>query len=242
MRKGNNRPLEMKGRWLLTFNDMMTLLFAFFVLIISMSHQEAGKIRGVAGSVRKVVGMEEAPGEGKQGSIKPFDLSLLDRDIERARRAEGVRPLSGNALAGRAVLSRPLQNLEGVEIIPLNNGFSLSFAEGLLFSADSAEILTKGRSLLNNLGLLLQRTDVSLCVAGYGDDFSGSTGKFPSPWELSLARAANIVRYLLAEGGLAPERLAAAGYGAAGAQVRDAGSPGKKRNRQVSIILTFPEY
>ena len=79
---------ELRGAWLLTFNDMITLLLAFFVLIISMSSIEATKVKGVADSVKKVLGIKLEQDGNNRGVIESVIPSLSDADIERARTQE----------------------------------------------------------------------------------------------------------------------------------------------------------
>src|SRR3989304_6649299 len=111
VQKAHDRPTELKGRWLLTFNDMVTLLFAFFVLIISMSRIEPAKIGGMAGSVRKVLGMQEVHRERQVRVIIPFALPIHDEDIERARR-QGEKTFSGRLLDRKTGLYQSLTKLK----------------------------------------------------------------------------------------------------------------------------------
>ena len=240
VQKVHDRPTELKGRWLLTFNDMVTLLFAFFVLIISMSRIEPAKTGGMAGSVRKVLGMQESPNERQARVIIPFALPIREEDIERVK--QGEKTSSGKLLDRKTGLYQSLKRLKGFTVLTTVDGFSLTMEEPLLFAAGSAVVLPAGHHKLKSLAEVLQRTDVNIRVEGYAGDLTGAPGNIPSKWELSMARAIAIVKYFAGTGGVRPERLSAAGY----ADVKKIKAPslaGRSglMSRQVDIILQFAD-
>jgi len=240
-RRVNNHSTELRGTWLLTFNDMITLLLAFFVLIISMSNIEAIKVKGVADSVKKVLGIKLEQDGNNRGVIESVVPSLRDADIERARTQEGSKQVAGAFKDKRMALYKALENLEGQKIVPLNNDFLLSMNERVLFSPGDAEITIKGHKALKALGGILQRSDVFVRVEGNTDNLPISTGQYPSNWELSLARAVNVVKYLASEGEISPERLSAAGYADTHPKATNDNVQNRQLNRRVDIVLTFPE-
>ena len=232
----NNRPQELKGRWLLTFNDMMTLLFAFFVLIISMSSLDAAKVKGVAASARKVIGAAEVPKGSKIMVIEPV-LSPVERDRTQA----SGRYVPGGLEDRKKALQQSLLQVADVTVAPRKDGLAVMMSEPLLFTPGSAELIEKGQQVLKSLGTILQRTDVDIRVEGHTDDLPLSAGKYPSNWELSLARAVNAVQYLAAKGGVAPERLSAAGYADTKPQAANSDAQSRQINGRVEVILRFAE-
>lgn len=237
-RSGNNKPQELRGRWLLTFNDMMTLLFAFFVLIISMSRLDATKVQGVAASARKVIGAAEVPKGSKINVIEPVVSSLRD-DRERAQVSGQYVP--GGLADRKKALQQSLLLVEGVTVLPRKDGLAVMMSEPLLFTPGSAELIGKGQQVLKSLGEILQRTDVEIRVEGHTDDLPLTQGKYPSNWELSLARAVNAVKYLALQGGVAPERLSAAGYADSKPKAANLNTLNRQINRRVEVILRFAE-
>lgn len=226
----------MRGRWLLTFNDMMTLLFAFFVLIISMSSLDAAKVRGVAASARKVIGAAEAPKGSKINVIEPV-VSSAEREQARI----GGQHVPGGLEDRKKALQQSLLQVAGVTVAPRKDGLAVMMSEPLLFTPGSAELIEKGQQALKALGTILQRTDVEIRVEGHTDDLPLTPGKYPSNWELSLARAVNAVQYLALQGGVAPERLSAAGYADIKPQTANINAQSKQINRRVEVILRFTE-
>lgn len=235
-RDNNNRPQELRGRWLLTFNDMMTLLLAFFVLIISMSRLDAGKLRGVAASARKMVGGAEVPKGSKLIVIEPV-VSSWCNDRERTQASGQYVP--GGLEDRKKALRQSLLQMEGITALPRKDGLTIMMSEPLLFTPGSAELTGKGKQALRSLGEILQRTDVEIRVEGHTDDLPPIQCKYPSNWELSLARAVNAVQYLAAQGGVAPERLSAAGYADTRPQAANLNTLNRQINRRVEVILTF---
>jgi chemotaxis protein MotB len=231
---------ESAGKWLLTFNDMITLLLAFFVLIISMSMIEKTKIVGVADSAKRAAGKERSPDEADKkenvGSITP---SLEDRDIVGARQQRDKGESDDPFAARRTALAGMLASLEGVETIPGKNGLSLSMNERFLFSPGSAEISDQGQKVLKAISQILGRADVSVCVEGHTDSTPIHSDKYPSNWELSTARAVKVVRWLGEKGGIAQERLSAVGYGAARPRASNDSEQNRRINRRVDLVLTF---
>jgi chemotaxis protein MotB len=241
IRKSNNQPTEQRGTWLLTFSDMITLLLTFFVLILSMSNIETSKVKGVAGSVIKVLGMNPEM-EGKRTNvIESVIPSLCDEDIESERIRKDKKNVSGAFTDRRETFSKAIENLGGQKIVPHRNGFSLSLNEQLMFFPGSAEISIKGRNTLYSLGEILKRSDVSIRVEGNTDNIPISKGKYQSNWELSLARAVNVVKYMISDGGIAPERLSAVGYADTRPRVSNDNMQNRQLNRRVDVYFTFSE-
>lgn len=223
-RTGNNKPQELRARWLLTFNDMMTLLFAFFVLIISMSHLDAAKVKGVAASARKVIGLV-SPRHDYGGELVQASSRYLPGGLEDRKKA----------------LAQSLLTLGEVMVLPRKDGLTVTMGEPLLFAPGSAGLVAKGQQLLSSLGEILQRTDVDISVEVHTDELPPTGGSYPSNWELSLARAVNAVKYLATQGGVAPGRLSAAGYGASKPKAANSDGLARQTNRRVEIILRFSE-
>jgi chemotaxis protein MotB len=238
MKRIHEPPAEPRGNWLLTFNDLITLLLTFFVLILSMSNIEAVKVKGLAGSVKQVLGMPQED-KGQQAVIESVIPSLYDEEIQRRRSQQ--EPASGAMADRRTALAKAFEKLGGQRIVPYRNGLLLSLNEQILFAPGTAEITAGGRDALLALGEILKRTEVSVRVEGHTDDRPIAAGRYPSNWELSLARAVHVVKYFVTECGVAPERLSAVGYADTRPRVENRDAQSRQLNRRVDIVLTFPE-
>jgi chemotaxis protein MotB len=238
-RKANEPAAEQEGKWLLTFNDMITLLLTFFVLMLSMSAIEKTKLTRAADSVKRIARNESGYQKVRGGTPQTVVPSLNDKDIERLRQQARNGELADPFVARRNAVAGMLEKLEGVKTGPVKNGLSLSLNENFLFSSGSAEISGKGTEILKTISEILRRADVSVRVEGHTDVTPIYSGKYPSNWELSLARAAEVVRWLAGKGEIAPERLSASGYADTRPLAPNDSERNRQLNRRVNIVLTF---
>jgi len=117
----------------------------------------------------------------------------------------------------------------------VKDGVSVSLGEKLLFGTGKAEIEGERIPALDALAAILKETDCRIRVEGNTDEVPISTERFPSNWELSVARAVNVVKYLVSPGAISPERLSAAGYADSRPRVEAVDS--RELNRRVDILL-----
>ncbi|MCK9362256.1 MAG: flagellar motor protein MotB [Syntrophales bacterium] len=228
------------GKWLITFNDMITLLLTFFVLILSMSTLEKTKTAGIADSARKVVGAEASDVKARREEPKSITSSLQDKDIESVKRKKENGESPDDPVAGRRnVVAGRLENIDGVKTTPTQNGLFLSLNEKFLFPSGSADISEKGAKILETIAEILSKANVSVRVEGHTDATPIYSSKYPSNWELSMARAARVVRWLAESGEIAPESLSAAGYADTRPAAPNDSELNRQANRRVDIVLTF---
>jgi chemotaxis protein MotB len=205
------------GRWILTFNDLITLLLTFFVLLLAMSQVDAGKMRAISIAVRESFGIPVAV-QGTSDFFEPFVFRLQDRDIEDekakkiASQSLGSEDGRGMTSGEKAVLVRSFSKLEGMDVKDVPGGVSVSTAASSYFSAGSEEFHPRGRGLLAAISDILQagnaevRVESSAGEAGRHGNLRGRKG------ELSLVRAVNVAEYLISRN-IAPERISVIGDG-----------------------------
>lgn len=240
MSRISSKPVaEPDKQWLLTFNDMITLLLTFFVLLISMSMIEKTTMATVADSVRKVAGGRAVDDNKTGGHVLRVVPSLRDEGIERARRQKEDGFPEDVFAARRSVVTGMLQTIDGVKITPTENGLGLSMNENLLFSSGSADISDKGARILGDISRIITKADVLVRVEGHTDSIPIDSNRYPSNWELSLARATRVVRWLAENGTVNPEKLSAAGYADTHPLVSNDTERNRQANRRVDIVLTF---
>jgi len=130
---------------------------------------------------------------------------------------------------------------QDIEIVETEDTLKVVFIDKILFDSGSAEINEKGKQLLLVVAESIRaHKDESILVEGHTDNLPlGPTlkQKFPSNWELSVARAAAVVRFLQKEGRLQPERLAAHGYSFYRPVASNKNREGRRQNRRIEIIL-----
>lgn len=118
----------------------------------------------------------------------------------------------------------------------------VDMVDKVLFESGEAVVSKRGAEVLSRVGAVLARVqDKQIQVSGHTDDAPISarlTDKFPTNWELSTARATNVVRYLQEKAGVSAQRLVAAGYGPYHPIASNATPSGRARNRRIEILLT----
>jgi flagellar motor protein MotB len=179
-------------------------------------------------------------------------------DTERARTAELERQLQEDREAERARLARvrldyddivtALQSEIADKVIALDRareGLTLTIVDRVLFPSGQAVLTPEGRQVMARVGQALARaSDRGILVEGHTDDVPIGPElreRFPSNWELSAARATEVVRFLVERGGLAAERLRAVGRADTKPAASNASEEGRRQNRRIEIILLPPE-
>lgn len=182
--KRRHKHEENHEAWLMTYADFITLMASFFVIIISISEPKKEKVEGVIQGLSAgfVQNMVELP---FKTLFEDMQLIIEDNAVE-------------------------LQ----VAVEYTSEGVQLDLAASAIFNAGSAEIRPDSVQMLKDMAISIQEMnlkDFTIDVEGHTDDTPISGGAFASNWELSAARSARIVRFLI-EQGIAPEKLKAVAY------------------------------
>lgn len=208
-RQKNSAETEHAGRdrWLISYADLVTLLLALFIVMYAASDKE--KARQIAESFAA-----QNTGEG----ILPAHSAAQSED-ETARK----------------LLENPVLN-QKTKMKQTERGFIVSLAEAGFFAPGEAIVSAEAEAVIQSFSGTLKDTKIQIRVEGHTDSTPISNARYSSNWELSTARASNVLQKL-AMRGIAPERLSAAGYG--GFQpVADNSTPdGRAQNRRVDIVI-----
>ena len=219
-RRGRGREHENVDRWVVSYADFITLLFAFFTVMYAVSRVDSGKLRVFVGSTRAAFGPRDAaPGKPVIDGIAPAlpGMEELRRDAVR---------IIGTAGASGAV-----------SVLPDPRGIVLSMGEQVLFEAGRAEVKASSADALAAVAAVLRKARCDAVVEGHTDSLSISNARYASNWELSTARATAALARLLGDHGVPPERLSAAGYAEFRPVATNATPEGRARNRRVDIVL-----
>lgn len=247
-----SRRLETTGnreRWLVSYADFITLLFAFFVVMYSVSSVNEGKYKVLSETLTGVFNAPQrsvtavSPGEEPALSTQELEpvipppvapapeVSTTVR--EQARRSEALQ-----AMAGQLAEAFEGQIEQGVISLSVSDQWlALSMRDSLLFGSGEAEPHYDAFPVMDQVAAILRGRDNAIRVEGFTDDRPIRTSRFPSNWELSSARASAVVRMLASEG-VDPARMAAIGYGAYQPVARNDTDEGRRRNRRVVILIS----
>ncbi len=212
--------------WLITFNDLMTLLMVFFVLWFAMSRIDVHKSREFVGSIHSALG--SALGELKNGKTVNIQMTESPRS-------------SGETATEAAVSSRKVADTlasdPDVSVIQRPGKLLITISNGVLFGNGIADLQPEGYRVLDRILQVIQNTPFNVRVEGHTDNSPIHGGRFPSNWELSVARAVHVVKYFIDIGKLDPHRLSAVGYGASRPLYPNDNAAEKEKNRRVEIVL-----
>lgn len=247
-RRQQDDDLHNKERWLISYADFITLLFAFFVVMYSVSSVNEGKYKVLS---ETLTGVFNAP----QRSFQPIEVGdqprrsppqAADNVIEPAvteapqnpaMSAEG-RTEALRAMADRLALEFDELINQGVVTLETNDEWlELSLRNSLLFGSGDAEPHYDAFEVVEKIATVLRNRDNAIRVEGFTDNRPINTSAFPSNWELSAARSAAVVRMLSMEG-VEAERLAAVGYGEHQPVARNDTEEGRRRNRRVVLLIS----
>ncbi|WP_407278545.1 flagellar motor protein MotD [Aromatoleum evansii] len=234
---------ENHDRWLVSYADFITLLFAFFVVMYSLSSVNEGKYRVLSDSLinafRNItVNVPGDPVIAPPPAVappKPAPLSPNpDEEVERRRRAEYKR-MTTMAEDIRRVLE-PLTQGGQVRVAEGARGISVEINARVLFAPGDAVLAAPAVTALRAVAEVLARAEFPVTVEGHTDNLPIRTGRFPSNWELSAVRASTVVR-LFIESGVRGDRLTAAGYADQRPLTDNTNEEGRARNRRVTILI-----
>lgn len=236
----DRRQSDGHERWLISYADFITLMFAVFVMLYAISSLNEAKYKGLSESLGKAFGgQEDARGGADSGSGGPGSGGggKASGRIGTAR-AAALHKAAQDLAAALA----PLIAHGDAHVVESPRGVAVELNAGALFAAGDATLQPAFRKTVTGIAQVLARTDLAIQVSGHTDDTAISTAQFPTNWELSTARASSVVR-ALAEGGVDPRRLSAQGYAEYQPLESNATPDGRARNRRVvlSVLANDPE-
>lgn len=182
-----NAPMEMEDdSWMVTFADMVTLLMCFFVLLFAISKPDTAKVKKISESLREQGFFSDA-----MPTEDPYEK--LKKSLAMSLGASGYDKL--------------------IAVSEAKHGIEVELASSAFFQPGTAKFTPAALPMLQALSEQIKplaTKNVVIQIEGHTDDEPIATAIFPSNWELSAARAANLVRYLIAQG-FPPQKLRAVG-------------------------------
>ncbi|PKN54041.1 MAG: type VI secretion system protein TssL [Deltaproteobacteria bacterium HGW-Deltaproteobacteria-14] len=231
--------------WLATFADLMTLLMAFFVLLLSMSEIDALKYRAVAGSMQRALGMkidsivETLPEGDKRDVVSPKSPETgspgKPTACEVAQQAAGEVTDSQFELVKQDLAEFAAEH--NLVIKRQGHKVLIRIQEQGVFPSGSDRISPVFLPTIAKVRDTLAKLEGGIRVTGHSDDIPISNGRFRSNWELSAARAVSVVHELLHDDRIAPSRVSAIGFGDSRPLVPNMDDDTRAINRRVDIVV-----
>ncbi|SBS24868.1 Motility protein B [Marinomonas aquimarina] len=244
--RGENVPHH--DRWILSYADFITLLFAFFVALYSISLRDAGDERVLSETLNGVF-------DAVQKSIKPINVGEpVSGQPESERLLEVAPPEDADAenppgeVEGRSPLYEALnqsinsqfptlQSQGDISITEDANWITLDMKAALVFDQGDFELTNEAVALMIVISNILRSYPAPIMVLGNTDDSPTNSTRIPSNWHLSSMRAASVADELVYRG-INPKLLAPIGFSSENPQVRNTNDFARAQNRRVTLKIS----
>ena len=235
MAKKKHEEHENHERWLVSYADFITLLFAFFVVMYSVSSVNEGKYRTVSDSIKAALN----PVNSIPSSRLPFSIG----DIKPKMIPPEPEPVNDPVIRRmREIVSRINPLLKGeiadVKIVETGHGsIMISLPESILFQSGEARVRSEALPFLKALSEVLLEMGRHIRILGHTDNVPIRTAQFPSNWELSAVRAVMVVRIFSELYEVPITHLSATGFADSKPVATNDTPEGRTKNRRVEIII-----
>ena len=248
-KKHKHEEHENLERWLVSYGDFITLLFATFVVLYALAQVDATDFAKLEESLKHAFS-QNTLFEGQEaimdGSDSIFDQQQANSFIPSLM-VEYISPKYENDSFNEIDIEikelTKLGELEGISSKITDKGLLLTFDEKYLFAPATAYLDKNAKKLLDKVGVLICKKFVlhHMVVEGHTDSLAIKSVQYPSNWELSSARASSVVRYLIDRFKFSPTLFSAVGY-ADTRPLETAISPKDPINRRVEILILKNKY
>lgn len=248
-KKHKHEEHENLERWLVSYGDFITLLFATFVVLYALAQVDATDFAKLEESLKQAFS-QNTLFDGQEaimdGSNSLFDQQQANSFIPSLM-VEYISPKYENDSFNEIDLEikelTKMGELDGISSKITEKGLLLTFDEKYLFAPATAYLDKNAKKLLDKVGVLICKKFVlhHMVVEGHTDSLAIKSSQFPSNWELSGARASSVVRYLIDRFKFSPSLFSAVGY-ADTRPLETAISPKDPANRRVEILILRNKY
>lgn len=233
MRKKKHPEHVNHERWLVSYADFITLLFAFFVVMFAVSQVDSKRMGRFTEAFSKAVGVDIFPQKGNTILPAAEELEPPEKPETKAELPAELKKLRANL----ADFSAKSEALQGLQLLRRKNELVLRLSDNVFFESGDDRLRGPALVMIHALAPELINRNVDVRVEGHTDNRPIATVRFRSNWDLSTARATAVIVKLAAEG-MQASRLAAAGYGEFRPVVDNGTEEGRKQNRRVDLVVS----
>ncbi len=237
MKKHEEHEKDNSERWLLTYADLITLLMIFFVIMYAISNVDAQKYQEISQSLSGTLDPAGFGGGGSGGggasSSSGIDISKALEDLE----SNQVDPELEAAAEEIKELLREKGLQDKVSVSVQERGVVVGLMNTVLFESGSAQIKPEAIPTLVAIGQIANGVHNYIRVEGNTDDVPMNTPQIPSNWELSVIRATEVLKLLITQSNVAPDKISAVGYGEFRPSVPNISAENRAKNRKVDIVI-----
>lgn len=223
--------------WLIPYADMLTLLLALFIVLFAMSQVDSTKFRELKRALESafsggvgIVSSDSNIPEKDDNSPNPLDPDPLSDFLLEDEKLHQYKEMLDEYFQEQG-----LENF--VTNIVTEKGLQVTIQEMALFDSGKALLHPEALAVIGNLSVILTEMDNYVEISGHTDNLPISTSEFPSNWELSVGRSLNVMKYMLRNQNLNPERFSVVGYGEYRPIRSNITEEGRAANRRVELLI-----
>lgn len=221
------------NRWVISYADFVTMLLALFMVMYAVLRIDNQKLHKFQQEIQKTFVTTEVP-KYKENN-QPLDITKIQTnthplDITKIQTDKPTADVE-------KILTDNLSKSKSVKLLKSDKGIIIRVNNNVLFDPGIASIKPNAEKTLNEIVKILTKIDNPVIIEGHTDSTPIKNAKYPSNWELSTARATNIISYIVKQGVISPKRLSAVGYGEYMPIANNTTISGRMLNRRVDIIV-----
>ena len=220
-----------KEGWQIIYTGFVLILLCFFIMLCSFASMQEEKIVRFVQSFESAISIFSGGLSFESGKdiLNPTP-DITDKNSEIAHILEELETLINN-------LGLPKE----INSFLADKGIVMSLSDTVLFESGVAGISEEAIPILEKVGSIITKTTCDIQIEGHTDNLPIKTGMFPSNWELSTARAVNVLRYFLEKANISSVRLTAVGFGEFQPLLPNDTLEHRAKNRRVEIVFVYGE-
>ncbi len=252
-KKRHHEEHENLERWLVSYADFITLLFAFFTILYALGQTDKAKYQKAIESIQKAF-LTTGGVFPQRGS--PFTPFIKEQD-KGSQVPPKPKDLGPNSKTEQEIMDRIAEQLKGIferstglaadpkdiEVLKSSNGFKIRLSETMLFKANSDKLKREQIPFLFEMGKRLARLDLPIQVEGHSDRVEGLLNKDSNRqgWQLSVNRSFNILKFLVEGAEFPKQNISISGFGDVQPIASNDSPEGRRKNRRVEIAIITPD-
>lgn len=235
---------ENHERWLVSYADFITLLFAFFTSMYAISTVSESKYKALSESLQgafapptlsSVAAIFSGSGSGGLGS----GMGEVPR-VEEGQPPKISDRFRQNFSSDYRRISKAIERLKGKTGLTLmleERGIVVRLSQPMIFKGGTAELRRGGYLVLDEIAAAIRGTGRNVKIEGHTDNIPARSEKYPTNWDLSSARALMVLKYFIDTHSFDPRKISASGYGEFRPVASNDTLRGRSKNRRVEIVL-----
>jgi chemotaxis protein MotB len=219
------------GKWEIVYSGFVLILLCFFIMLSSFSTMEAAKVMQFVKSFTSALSIFPGGVKFEAGpAVMPGTVEMVDAESNLAKIFDNLEELA-----------QQFNLQDKINLAFTHEGLVMRLSEHALFDLGAADISVEALPLLQKVGTIISNTAYLIRIEGHTDNLPIHTAQFPSNWELSTARAVNVLRYFIKNHNIDPRRLAAEGFSEFHPLAANDRPENRAKNRRVEIIFIYKE-